>query len=182
MRNLKFVYIIIFVVLFVFGGILTGDSKDLFIKPSVTQPIVKEGFFKVTKVIDGDTIKALVNDKEETVRLIGVDTPEVVDPRKPVQCFGKEASNKAKEILENKTIRLESDSTQGDKDKYGRLLRYVFLEDGANFNKLMIREGFAYEYTYNIPYNYQSEFKNAEKEARETKKGLWADGVCNSSN
>lgn len=134
---------------------------------------------KVIRVIDGDTIKVLINSKEETVRLIGIDTPETVDPRKPVQCFGIEASNKAKEVLTGKTITLESDPTQGNRDKYGRLLQYVFI-DRVNINKLMISEGYAHEYTYKSnPYKYQLEFIQAEKDARQNKKGLWADNVCN---
>ncbi|MBI4089572.1 MAG: thermonuclease family protein [Candidatus Levybacteria bacterium] len=158
----------------------SGLKLDKIIQPSQQnlESSVKETF-KVTKVVDGDTIKVLVNNKEETVRLIGIDTPEVVDPRKTVECFGIEASNKAKEILNGKNVRLESDSTQGNKDKYGRLLRYVFLEDYTNFNKFMILEGYAHEYTYNSnPYKYQLEFKIAERQARENKKGLWADNIC----
>lgn len=135
--------------------------------------------YKVVKITDGDTIKVDIDGVIESVRLIGIDTAETVDPRKSVECFGVEASNKAKEILTGKSVYLESDSASGDRGIYGRLLRYVFLEDGTHFNKLMISEGYAYEYTYNsIPYKYQSEFKQAEKEARENKRGLWADEVC----
>ena len=119
-----------------------------------------------------------LSNKKDTVRLIGIDAPEIVDPRKNVECFGKEASDKAKEILDGKTIKLESDPTQGDRDKYGRLLRYVFL-DGINFNKLMISEGYVHEYTYeNNPYEYMEEFKNAERKAREENKGLWNKSTC----
>lgn len=135
--------------------------------------------FRVVKVIDGDTINVDINGKVETLRLIGIDTPETVDPRKPVQCFGIEASNKAKGVLNGQSVRLEADNTQGERDKYNRLLRYVFLLDGTNFNKLMISEGYAHEYTYQSnPYKYQTEFKQAEKEARENKRGLWADNAC----
>ncbi len=133
---------------------------------------------KVINVIDGDTLDVEIDGKTERLRLIGIDTPETVDPRKPVQCFGIEASNKAKEVLSNKTVFLESDPTQGERDKYNRLLRYIFLDDGMNFNKLMISEGYAHEYTYNLPYKYQAEFKQAEKEARENERGLWADDAC----
>lgn len=134
---------------------------------------------KVIRVVDGDTTEVSLNGKKETVRLIGIDAPETVDLRESVQCFGKEASNKAKELLYGKTITLESDLTQGNRDKYQRLLRYAILEDGTNFSKLMISEGFAHEYTYQSnPYKYQLEFIQAEKNARENKKGLWADGVC----
>ncbi len=138
----------------------------------------QSNLYTVSSVIDGDTIQVLIDAKKETLRLIGIDTPETVDPRKPVQCFGKEASAKAKSLLSGKSVRLESDPTQGERDKYQRLLRYVFLEDGTNFNKLMISEGYAYEYTYNIPYKYQVEFKQAQRDAEAGKKGLWADNAC----
>lgn len=132
----------------------------------------------VTRVVDGDTIEVSLNNKKETVRLIGIDAPETVDPRKPVQCFGKEASRKAKEVLTGKTITLESDLTQGNRDKYERLLRYVFVDD-LNFNKLMISEGFAHEYTYqNNHYKYIKEFKDMERIAIEENKGLWSENAC----
>ncbi len=147
---------------------------------SSTLPVIA-GLNRVIKVIDGDTIDVDINGKKETLRLIGMDTPETVDPRKPVQCFGQEASNKAKEVLSGKMVRLEADATQGERDKYKRLLRYVFLEDGTNFNKFMIAEGYAHEYTYRSPYKYQKEFKEAQVSAQKEKKGLWADNVCSGS-
>ena len=158
---------------------------------SATSPLNDaEKYYPVTKVVDGDTIAVEMGGKSETVRLIGLDTPETVDPRKPVQCFGEEASKKAKEILTGRRVRIEMDASQGSptsaeasagtRDKYGRLLAYIFLEDGTLFNKLMIAEGFGHEYTYNLPYKYQKEFKEAEKTARENKKGLWADFACTS--
>lgn len=135
--------------------------------------------YEVVKVVDGDTIQVNIEGKNEVIRLIGIDTSESVDPRKPVQCFANEASKKAKEILTIGTkVSLEDDPTQGDKDKYNRLLRYVFLEDGTNFAKLMILEGYGHEYTYQTPYKYMEEFKQAEKEAREGEKGLWAADAC----
>lgn len=149
---------------------------------SVTNTTVAEQekiLYTVSSVVDGDTIKVSINGEIETLRLIGIDTPETVDPRKVVQCFGKEASSKAKELLTGKKVYLEADPTQGERDKYGRLLMYVFLEDNRSYNKLMIEEGYAHEYTYNIPYKYQTEFKAAEKMAREDKKGLWNENTCN---
>lgn len=146
--------------------------------PSITLSEIQT--YTVTRVVDGDTIVVNLGGKEEKIRLIGVDTPETVDPRKPVQCFGKEASNKAKEMLEGKIVRLEEDSTQGNRDKYGRLLRYIFLEDGTNYNKFIIEQGYAHEYTYHSnPYKYQQEFIEAERRAREDQKGLWAPITCN---
>jgi len=135
--------------------------------------------YKVVNVVDGDTLDVDLNGKTERLRLIGIDTPETVDPRKEVQCFGTEASNKAKVVLGGKIVSLEADNTQGERDKYQRLLRYVYLEDGTSFNKLMIAEGYAHEYTYQSnPYKYQAAFKEAEKQARENKKGLWNPDAC----
>lgn len=138
---------------------------------------------KVVKVVDGDTLAIELNGKSETVRLIGLDTPEVVDPRKPVQCFGREASDEAKKVLTGQSVRIETDPSQGERDKYDRLLAYVYVPadsdpKGIFFNKYMIAEGFGHEYTYAVPYKYQAEFKAAEASAREQKKGLWADNAC----
>lgn len=135
-------------------------------------------YYDVIKVVDGDTIVVDLGGERITLRLIGIDTPETVDPRKPVQCFGIEASNKAKELLGGKKVKLEDDPSQGDKDTYDRLLRYIYLEDGTFFNELMIKEGYAFEYTYDTPYKYQEQFKEAENHARTNKLGLWANETC----
>ncbi|MCI0532684.1 thermonuclease family protein [bacterium] len=135
-------------------------------------------FFLVVKVIDGDTIAVSMNGSTETVRLIGIDTPEVPGSKAKVECLGREASEKMSELLAQESVRLEKDATQGDRDRYGRLLAYVFREDGLFMNKWMIEEGYAYEYTYAAPYAYQREFKEAEKKAREEKRGLWAVNIC----
>lgn len=134
--------------------------------------------YSVVKVIDGDTVVVSIDGKNETLRLIGIDTPEMVDPRKPVQCFAKEASEKAKNTLTGQKVRLESDQTQGDKDRYNRLLRYIYLADGTSFNKMMIEQGFAHEYTYNLPYKYRDEYITAEKNANTNNLGLWAPDAC----
>lgn len=162
----------------------TFESTE--VKSDVTQPShISTNFTPPTgtgayviKVSDGDTIKITLNGKPETVRLIGVDTPETVDPRKPIQCFGMEASNKTKELVEHQQVRLESDPTQADRDKYGRLLRYVFLSNGEMLNEILIRDGYGFEYTYKVPYLKQKKFKAAEKDAKENKKGLWSDTTC----
>ncbi len=135
---------------------------------------------KMVKVVDGDTIDVEINGKTERIRIIGIDTPEVVDPRKPVECFGKEASDFAKEVMgNNKTVLLEADPTQGERDKYSRLLRYVWVADGReDFGKAMIEYGYAHEYTYNTPYKYRDIYKQAQRTAEENKEGLWADDAC----
>ncbi len=155
-------------------------------KPTVTtptpapqeKPAEQPNLVSVTQVVDGDTFKVSIAGKAETIRLIGLDTPETVDPRKPVQCFGKEASDKAKALLSGKRVRLEADAGQGERDKYDRLLRYAFLEDGTSFNEWMIRQGYGREYTYDSAYKYQATYKAAEKDAQANKRGLWADNAC----
>ncbi len=140
--------------------------------------LLSGALYRVVKVIDGDTVVIDYGGIDETVRMIGVDTPETVHPSKPVQCFGMEASKKTKEWLEGREVYLVVDASQGERDKYGRLLGYIFRDDGLFINQSLISEGFAYEYTYNLPYKYQSEFQAAEDTARIEKHGLWADEAC----
>lgn len=135
-------------------------------------------YYQVVKVVDGDTIDVNIDGKTERIRIIGLNTPETVDPRKPVECFGKEAANKAGDLLAGKEVRLEGDVTQGERDKYGRLLRYVYLIDETDFSLKMIKDGYGYEYTYDLPYNNQQLYNEAEAYARENKIGLWAPDVC----
>lgn len=148
-------------------------------KPEQSQTKPQFTYYSVVEVVDGDTIKINISGKTETLRLIGMDTPETVDPRKPVQCFGKEASNKAKELLSGQKVRIETDPTQGQLDKYGRTLAYVYRDDGIFYNKYMIEQGYAHEYTYNTPYKYQTEFKAAQKSAEANQAGLWSPTTCN---
>lgn len=130
---------------------------------------------QVIRVVDGDTIVVAINHKPQTIRLIGINTPETVAPNKPIQCYGPEASAHAKEMLMGKIVRLESDPSQDDQDKYHRYLRYVFL-DNENVNESFVRDGFAKEYTYKTPHHYQQEFRADQKAAKKNKLGLW--GAC----
>ena len=157
-------------------GTLTTAPEQSSTTTSSTTPLGP--LYPVTKVVDGDTAKVNIDGVIETLRLIGIDTPETKDPRKPVQCFGQEASNRAKQLLENSNVHLEADPTQGERDKYGRLLRYIFLADGTNFNEKMIFDGYAHEYTYNLPYKYQAQFKEAQTQADQNNRGLWAASTC----
>jgi len=155
----------------------------------VHQPLAKEDIsalpivdsqqtYLVTRVVDGDTISVDFNGVEEKVRLIGINTPETVDPRKSVECFGKEASAHLKSLIEGVQVKLVVDTTQLQRDKYSRLLRYVDLPDGTDINLKMIEGGYAYEYTYSNTYERQKIYKQAELVAREGEKGLWAEGTC----
>ena len=128
---------------------------------------------KVTRVIDGDTVEIEGGQK---VRYIGIDTPETVHPDMKVQCFGKEASNKNKELVEGKMVELEKDVSETD--KYGRLLRYVYI--GQIFvNDYLVRQGYAHASSYPPDIKYQGQLQEAEKEARDNNRGLW--GECNLS-
>lgn len=132
----------------------------------------------VVRVIDGDTVDVRLDGQVVRLRLIGIDTPEVVDPRRPIECFGREASAKAHALLDGQRVALEADASQGERDRYGRLLRYIWLSDGRLFNEEMVAQGYAFEYTYALPYKYQAEFKQAERDAREAQRGLWSPETC----
>jgi endonuclease YncB( thermonuclease family) len=122
---------------------------------------------KVIRVIDGDTLHLTNGEK---VRLIGVDTPETRHPQKPVERFGKEAYLFTKRMVEGKEVRLEFDWQR--RDKYGRLLAYVYLTDGAFLNAEIIKQGYGFAYK-KYPFKYFDEFEKFEKEARENGRGLW---------
>ncbi|MEA1926525.1 MAG: thermonuclease family protein [Patescibacteria group bacterium] len=137
----------------------------------------QENWHQVLHIFDGDTFSVRIDGKMETVRVIGIDSPETGEKYRKKECYGKDATNKAMEILDGERVRLESDPSQKNRDKYGRLLRYVYLEDGTFFNLRMIEEGFAEEYTFqDSPYQHQAEFLRAQEKAKEGKKGLW--GSC----
>jgi micrococcal nuclease len=132
----------------------------------------------VGRVIDGDTVDVTLDGQTVRVRLIGIDTPETVDPRKPVECFGREASARAHELLDGQAVFIEDDPSQGDVDRYGRSLRYLWLADGQLFNLELVAQGY-FACTYNLPYAYQTQLKQAERDAREQQRGLWAPSACN---
>ena len=123
--------------------------------------------YKVKRVIDGDTL-LLING--ERVRLIGVDTPETKHPQKPVQYFGREAYLFTKEMVDGKEARFEFDRQK--RDRYGRLLAYVYLLDGTFLNAEIIKQGYGFAYT-RFPFKYMGEFRRYEREARENRRGLW---------
>ena len=131
---------------------------------------------QVIRVIDGDTIVVQVNGHPETVGLIGVDTPETKDPRKPVEYFGKEASRFTASLVKGQRVRLEIQTSPTSRDKYGRLLAYVFRQsDNLLLNKEIIRQGYGHAYTkYYFDPGRMDEFRAAERSAREQKRGLWA--------
>ncbi len=132
----------------------------------------------VTAVVDGDTFKVEVNGQVETVRIIGIDTPETVHPEKLVECFGLEASRHAKTLLSLQTVAIRFDPVVGKEDRYGRWLVYATLPDGRDFGEVMIRDGYAYEYTYDGAYAMQATYRAAEAAAQAAAVGLWGEAAC----
>jgi len=152
------------------NSVIEPEAKP---EPTIDQNQARD-LFQVTEVVDGDTIKvSLIG----TLRLIGIDTPETRDPRKPVQCFGREASNKAKELLSGKRVYLEYDPAQ-KQDKYGRTLAYVYREDGLFYNAEMIKQGYAHSYV-RFPHPRLDEFNTYQREARDIGRGFWTVNTCN---
>ncbi len=171
MRTKKILYIGVVLVL---AGAAVGVSKISTTEVKTSNQEV----YEVKRVDDGDTIEIFRYGRKEKVRFIGIDTPETVDPRKVVQCFGKEASAKTKQLLTGKTVRIEFDPVVGERDKYDRLLAYVWLGNEL-INLALLREGYAHEYTYRSQiYKYQSDFKQAEAGARQSEAGLWSPQTC----
>jgi micrococcal nuclease len=178
--NKKLFIFYILVVIFLFGiGIYllktdkTGLSFSSLIIPSTTLVPVQivsshsAELATVKRVIDGDTIE--LND-ERKVRYIGIDTPELHHPTKGVQCFGKEAMEKNKELVEGKTIKMKRDVSETD--RYKRLLRYIWVGD-IFVNEYLVREGYASQATFPPDVAYAETFRKAAEEARVSDKGLW---------
>ncbi len=138
-------------------------------EPSAVEPpgLIRQGPYRVTKVLDGDTIKL---SNGETVRLIGVDAPEIHHPELPVQRFGQEASDFLQRMVGNFEVTLELEPGES-RDKYKRLLAYVWKGDRLA-NAEIIRRGYAYAYT-RFPFRRQDEFLALEREARRAQYGLW---------
>jgi micrococcal nuclease len=127
---------------------------------------------KVVRVSDGDTFVATVNGRRERIRVIGVDTPESVAPNRRVEPYGEEASDFAKHYLDGETVRLAGDAEP--RDRYGRMLAYVWLEDGTFWNALLVAEGYAQQLTIPPNVTYERLFRRLVSEARRDDRGLWS--------
>lgn len=160
-----------FLLFFGFAYLTAGAEEVL---DNVDKEIRSDSLFEVTHVVDGDTFDIWKDGEEVRVRLLGVDTPETVHPSKPVECFGKEASEFTRLELLGDWVEIEFDSSQSRYDRYGRILVYVY-EDGeeTSFNERLLREGYANRYISNVPILYADEFDEALDWARENGIGLW---------
>ncbi|MFA5747089.1 MAG: thermonuclease family protein [Candidatus Paceibacterota bacterium] len=169
---------LIFILFFIsagFAGYYFFAALDPVLGPAGKDEEEKPLPYSVEEIIDGDTIKVEMGGKTETIRLIGIDTPEIASPYGEEECFGKEASEEAKKILEGQKVFLSADPMVSDKDKYGRLLRYVFLADGEFVNAELVKGGYAFNYPYEN-FQYLDNFNDLEKQAREDRSGLWGEG------
>jgi len=136
----------------------------------------------VTRTVDGDTIDAKIESSGEVVkvRFLGMNTPESVDPRRPVQCFGKEASNRLKELIEGKKVLLIDDPKADDRDKYGRWLRNVVrVEDNLDVNATLVAQGYASAYlSFPLDAKRKAQIRALEQEAKTNQRGLWSPSTC----
>lgn len=135
------------------------------------------GLYSIDHYVDGDTIAVTMDGRRETVRFIGIDTPETHKPNTPVQCYGPAAAAHTQNAIKaaGGKVRLVSDSLSTNRDRYNRLLRYVYLPDGTNLNELNVQQGYAFYYPY-FPFSKKTEFAAAQASAQDGKKGLW--GNC----
>ncbi len=141
-----------------------------------TAQSAQPGLYSIAHFTDGDTIAVNMNGKVENVRFIGVDTPETHKPNTPVQCYGPAAAAFTKTTIGTQQVRLVSDSLNTDRDRYGRLLRYVYLPDGTNLNEKLVQTGHAFYYPY-FPFSMSAAFAADQDQAMAGHLGLW--GNCN---
>lgn len=150
--------------------------------PTIRWPTLVTSTALVTKVIDGDTVDVLLDGETKVVRLrlLGINTPESVDPRRPVQCFGKEASTHMKNLIGGQRVAVLSDPQADDRDKYGRLLRALVLEDQTDVNATLVAQGYAHAYlSFPLNKNRKAQLRLLETEAKENGYGLWNVQACN---
>jgi endonuclease YncB( thermonuclease family) len=142
---------------------------------AITQEAVEQqpGLYTVSRFVDGDTITVAMNGKNETIRMIGIDTPETHKPNAPVQCYGPAASAYMKNLIGNNKVRLEADQKSTNRDRYDRLLRYVYLPDGRLTALESIQNGYGFAYT-DFPFTKSDEFVKAHQAAKAAGKGLWS--------
>ena len=133
------------------------------------------GLYSIDHFVDGDTIAVQMNDRTETIRMIGIDTPETHKPNAPVQCYGPAAAAYTKHLIGANQVRLSSDPKSTNRDRYNRLLRYVYLPDGKMVETELIKNGYGFAYT-SFPFTKSDEFVNAQQQAKSDGKGLW--GNC----
>lgn len=172
----KIVLSIVTVVGIIAASVLVSGVVRIIPAKKVVELPPQPGYYKVNYVHDGDTISVNMDGREEKIRMIGVDTPETIKPNSPVECYGVAASNFTKQLLSNKTVRLESDPINQNRDRYSRLLRYVYTQDGVLVNSFIIQQGYGFAYL-SFPFTKAEEFRLAQVDARQHNRGVWS-GEC----
>ena len=152
-----------------------GQQQGWFTATGKTLGENDPGSYSIDHFVDGDTIAVNMNGKTESVRMIGVDTPETHKPNAPVQCYGPAAAAFTKNLIGSKQVRLQSDAQSTNRDRYNRLLRYVYLPDGRLVEAELIANGYGFAYT-DFPFTKSDEFVRDQAAARADDKGLW--GNC----
>jgi micrococcal nuclease len=138
-----------------------------------TPPAAPPGTGVVVAVVDGDTLEVRIAGRVERVRLLGIDTPETVDPDRPVECHGPEASALTHELLpDGATVRLERDEEA--RDHFGRLLAYVFRDDGTFVNEALLAAGAAEVLSIRPNDAYAARLAAAADSARAAGAGMWS--------
>jgi len=171
LRRKDLTWVGLIIILFTWAGQQYGWFDGASQQVAKNQP----GLYSVSRFVDGDTITIDMNGKTETVRMIGVDTPETHKPNTPVQCYGPAAATYTKHLIGDKSVRLEADPKNQNRDRYGRLLRYVYLPDGHLVESELIKNGYGFAYT-SFPFSKADQFVADELAAKSTGKGLW--GNC----
>ncbi len=163
---------LVFVLLLV-GLSYAGQQFGWFDQPLQHVQQSNPGLYSVGRFVDGDTIVVNMNGKDETIRMIGVDTPETHRPNTPVQCYGPAASAYTKNLIGTQKVRLEADPTNQNRDRYGRLLRYIYLPDGRLVEAELIKNGYGFAYT-SFPFTKKDEFTRLQDDAKTATVGLWS--------
>ena len=161
------------ITLLIVGVTVIAQKQGMLKQATTSIQQAQPGAYKVVEFVDGDTIAVDMNGKTEKLRFIGVDTPETHDPRKAVQCFGVAAAAFTKNLIGTSDVRLESDPLGTNRDRYKRLLRYIYLSDGTLVNAEIIKQGYGFAYT-GFPFTKSDDFLSYQKTAREQNKGLWS--------
>lgn len=138
--------------------------------PAVTYPI--------GRIVAADLFEVVVEGRPEAVRPIGVKAPNALDPQRPVDCYGAEATQVARALLEGKRVRVEGDPAVGARDADGRVLAYIWLPDGGLYNEVLLRQGFAVEDAVAGLSRFQPLFSEAQVDAKRQGKGLWSPRTC----
>jgi micrococcal nuclease len=161
-------------VIFLFFVFLVAATQSGWLKDgSQTLQQAQPGLYSINHFIDGDTIAVNMNGSVETIRMIGVDTPETHKPNTPVQCYGPQAADFTKNLIGSNSVRLQADPLDTNRDRYGRLLRYVYLPDGRMVETELIKNGYGFAYTL-FPFQMKDEFISGMQSAQAAKKGLWS--------